>query len=223
MDGFYTTKEVRLELEERAVIIRHDTYTEEGNLKMSCHRATIHEIVRKKRELDQARIQLSKLKTTIEAEFEQRAAYYEALKERNDQAERVSLLKLDMAQQEDLLKKQHDEIANRKYRLLPQAEQLKKSQLALRASTKQMHEDQRQLSLQKYGGGFYFIFLISLFLRGGCTYLLTSIHPSSSIRFDSIRFDSLQRKVRRDIVSDSSAYRAASVPTTRCVSCRTSR
>jgi hypothetical protein len=107
------------------------------------------DIVKKKRELEHDRAELEKLKSRIESKFAEKTEYYAAMKERNDYAERIALLKQELAQQEELVKRQKDEIALRKYRLLPQALQLQKSQVALRASANQMYQDQRHLGIQK--------------------------------------------------------------------------
>lgn len=93
-DGIYTTKAVRLKLEEAGIIVRREAYTDDENSKRySCSRSAYVDIISKKRELKAKLQRIADLKQQIQQKKDENALYFERLEERNELESRLSALK----------------------------------------------------------------------------------------------------------------------------------
>jgi hypothetical protein len=93
-DGIYTTKAVRLHLEETGIIVKRDSYTDDDNTKRySCSRNAYIDIISKKRELKAKLARVAALTQQIEQKKTENAAYFDKLQERNELAGRLASLR----------------------------------------------------------------------------------------------------------------------------------
>lgn len=97
-DGIYTTRSVRMKLEERGLIVSRDAYADEENSKRySCSRSAYIDIIAKKRELKVKKERIAQLTAQIQQKKDENATYYQKLEERNELEGRLAALKAQYA------------------------------------------------------------------------------------------------------------------------------
>eukprot|EP01122_Echinamoeba_exundans_P002504 TRINITY_DN12446_c0_g1_i1.p1 TRINITY_DN12446_c0_g1~~TRINITY_DN12446_c0_g1_i1.p1 ORF type:complete len:575 (+),score=76.31 TRINITY_DN12446_c0_g1_i1:31-1755(+) len=160
-DGIYVPRETRLALEERAVIVRDESFADPDdqtsapsstltNPKPSLSRAALLDLIRRKRDTDKMRERLAAMESSIASNRDQhQQRLLEIQRQVTEKQESVDRLRGLLQSKQELLQRDADEIQRRRDALLPQAEKIKQAQVALAASVVTLEDQRQQLFAQQ--------------------------------------------------------------------------
>lgn len=159
-DGFYVMRQVRSQLEEVNLVIRHNHYLDDENTKkISCTRAMFLNILAKQKELVEKQRRAQELSKKIEVKIDEKKLYFEKLKERNMKVDECERLKNEYEYQYDIYLKQKTDYEERKKALEPKKQLLKQAEITLQVHSQDVNT-QRAILKEKKAELFYTKYLI---------------------------------------------------------------